>query len=525
MAHNSQTIRRALISVSDKTGLDILGHALHKCGVEIISTGGTRSYLEERQIPVTPIEDVTGNPEAFGGRMKTISFEIASALLFRRGDDDAEAETLGIKPIDLVVCNLYPFERTARAGGDEAALVEQIDIGGVTMIRAAAKNYEHVAILTDPAQYPALAEKWTGGDAVTNLQERQSMTLAAFRHTARYDAAIANRFEALANDALYTPVVTSETAEILRYGENPHQKAWLYKDPLATDGLAQAEPLQGKALSYNNLLDADAAWRAAQDIATVSASDSHSAVIVKHLNPCGIAVSNISAKDALEKAWAGDPVSSFGGIICLTTPCTEDIAAWLDDKFVEIVIAPVFAEEALGIFARKKNLRILTSPAAEKSAPYMLRSVSGGWLVQQDDFGIEEDFKTVTKTDFNAEQKDALRFGIAAAKHLRSNAIALVQKNDNGISLIGAGMGNPNRLVSTQQAVEKARENGYNDLSHCVLISDAFFPFADNIEIAGEYGIRHILQPGGSIKDDDVIAACDTQNIAMAFTGTRHFRH
>ncbi len=524
MEHKTKTIRRALISVSDKTGLDILGQALHKCGVEIISTGGTRSYLEERQIPVTPIEDVTGNPEAFGGRMKTISFEIASALLFRRGADDAEAETLGIKPIDLVVCNLYPFERTARAGGDEAALVEQIDIGGVTMIRAAAKNYEDVTILTDPAQYTALAEKWTA-QAVTDFDARKKFALAAFRHTARYDAAIANRFEVLANDALYTPVVTSETAEILRYGENPHQKAWLYKDPLATDGLAQAEPLQGKALSYNNLLDADAAWRAAQDIAGVSAKDSHCAVIVKHLNPCGIAVSKTSAKDALEQAWAGDPVSSFGGIICLTTPCTEEIAAWLDDKFVEIVIAPVFAEEALGIFARKKNLRILTSPGAEETAPFMLRSVSGGWLVQQEDFGIEDDFKTVTKTAFGKEQNNVLRFGIAAAKHLRSNAIALVQQNDNGIALIGAGMGNPNRLVSTQQAVEKARENGYNDLSHCVLISDAFFPFADNIEIAGEYGIRHILQPGGSIKDDEVIAACDAQGIAMAFTGSRHFRH
>lgn len=524
MAHNLQKISRALISVSDKTGLDVLAQALHKCGVEIISTGGTRGYLEERQIPVTPIEAVTGNPEAFGGRMKTISFEIASALLFRRGADDAEAAQLDIKPIDLVVCNLYPFERTALAGGDAAALVEQIDIGGVTMIRAAAKNHDHVAILTDPAQYAALAEKWTH-EAATDFEARKNFALAAFRHTARYDAAIANRMEALENDPLYTPVITTETAEALRYGENPHQKAWLYKDPLATDGLAQAEPLQGKALSYNNLLDADAAWRAAEDIAAVSAEGGHTAVIVKHLNPCGIAVSTLSAKDALEKAWAGDPVSSFGGIICLTSLCTEEVAAWLDDKFVEIVIAPAFAEPALGIFARKKNLRILTSPAAETSTPFTVRSVSGGWLVQQDDCGIESDFKTVTKTAFGQAQENTLRFGIAAAKHLRSNAIALVQQNDNGVALIGAGMGNPNRLVSTKQAVEKAQENGYKDLSQCVLVSDAFFPFADNIELAGQYGIRHVVQPGGSIKDDEVIAACDAQNIAMGFTACRHFRH
>lgn len=522
--NNTQKISRALISVSDKTGLDILAQSLHKCGVEIISTGGTRSYLEERQIPVTPIEKITGNPEAFGGRMKTISFEISSALLFKRGADDAEAKQLGIQPIDLVVCNLYPFERTARTGADEAALVEQIDIGGVTMIRAAAKNYDDVTILTDPAQYAALAEKWTQ-EAATDFETRKNFALAAFRHTARYDAAIANRFEMLTDDALYTPVITPETAEVLRYGENPHQQGWLYKDPLATDGLAQSEPLQGKALSYNNLLDADAAWRAAMDIAAISPKNSHAAVIVKHLNPCGIAVSDLSTKDALKQAWAGDAVSSFGGIICLTTECTEEVAAWLDDKFVEIVIAPAFAETALGIFARKKNLRILTSPAAEKTAPFTIRSVSGGWLVQQDDCGIEDDFKTVTKTAFGNAQENALRFGIAAAKHLRSNAIALVQKNDNGISLIGAGMGNPNRLVSTQQAVEKARENGYDDLSNCVLVSDAFFPFADNIELAGEYGIRHILQPGGSIKDDEVIAACDAQNIAMALTGRRHFRH
>ena len=529
MPDNLVTVRRALISVSDKTGLDALGRSLHAAGVEIISTGGTRKYLEDRQIPVTPIEKVTGNPEAFGGRMKTISFEMMSAILFRRGADDAEAEKLGIAPVDLVVCNLYPFEKTAQETEDEALLIENIDIGGVTLIRSAAKNHAAVCVMTDPAQYGALAQNDEGG-IVTALSERKNFALSAFRHTARYDAAIAGRFEMLQrkagnDDILHTPLLTAETAEVLRYGENPQQKAWVYKDPFAPQGLAHSVPLQGKPLSYNNLLDADAAWRAAQDLALVS-DGGDVAVIVKHLNPCGAACSKISARDALENAWRGDPVSAFGGIICLTSPCTADVAAFLSDKFIEIILAPAFDDAALAVFAKKKNLRVMISPPAEKAAPFMLRAISGGVLVQQEDFGADEKFEIVTREKFDAAKKNAAQFGIMAAKHLRSNAIALVQENaEGGVSLTGAGPGNPNRLVSTVQAIEKARENGYDDLSRAVLVSDAFFPFPDNVELAAEHGLRFIVQPGGSVRDDAVIAACDAAGIAMAFTGRRHFRH
>jgi len=521
MPHNSYPIQRALISVSDKTGLDDLGRNLHAKGVEIISTGGTRKYLEEHQIPCTPIEEVTGNPEAFDGRMKTLSFEICSALLFQRGKDDAEAEKLGISPIDLVVCNLYPFENTARSDAEYDELIENIDIGGVTLIRAAAKNHAHVCICTDPAQYPRLTEN---EKAETDIQTRKELALHAFRHTARYDAAISNRLEITAdNDALYTPVLSAETATALRYGENPHQNAWVYQDPFSENGLAHRIPLQGKALSYNNLLDADAAWRCTYDLSQVF-QDRHIVTIIKHLNPCGASVSS-SALQALEDAWAGDPVSSFGGILCFSTEVTEDVAAWLDDKFIEIILAPSFSKSALDIFSKKKNLRVLISPEGEHSTPIMIRSISGGWVVQEEDMGEDQSFNIKTDKTFPDEKNMTAEFGTLVTKHLRSNAIALVQETENGFSLIGAGMGNPNRLVSISQAVSKARENGHQDLSEAVLISDAFFPFADNIELAEKDGIRFIVQPGGSIKDDDVIAACNGNDIAMAFTGRRHFRH
>lgn len=520
---NTYPIKRALISVSDKTGLDDLGRDLHAKGVEIISTGGTRKFLEEHQIPCTPIEDVTGNPEAFDGRMKTLSFEICSALLFQRGKDDAQAKDLNIAPIDLVVCNLYPFEETARRQASEDELIENIDIGGVTLIRAAAKNHKHVCICTDPKDYNIFTQN---PEANTDFITRKNFARRAFQHTARYDAAISNRLEYIAenDDTVYTPVISGETASVLRYGENPHQKGWVYKDPFHQDGLAHRVPLQGKALSYNNLLDADAAWRCSSDLSGVF-PDQHIVTIIKHLNPCGAAVSKKDALSALEKAWAGDPISSFGGILCLNTKVTEDVATWLDDKFIEIILAPSFTAEALDIFAKKKNLRVLISPENEDQTPMMLRSISGGWVVQEEDMGADTDFTPKTQKPFSETQTTLAKFGTLVTKHLRSNAIALVQENDDGFSLIGAGMGNPNRLVSITQAAEKARQNGYEDLSKAVLISDAFFPFADNIDLAQSYGISYIVQPGGSIKDQDVIQSCDENDIAMSFTGRRHFRH
>jgi phosphoribosylaminoimidazolecarboxamide formyltransferase/IMP cyclohydrolase len=511
-------IKRALISVSDKTGLEALAKALAAKGVEIISSGGTGKFLKDHGLDYTPIEKVTGNPECFGGRMKTLSFQVSSAILFRRdnADDVKQAAELKIAPIDLVVCNLYPFEETAKKSDDWAEIVENIDIGGPTLIRAAAKNHKHVAVVTDPAQYDLILS----GKTDTATCER--LALAAFQHTARYDGMIAAKFEEKFAVEPRTLVVAPAGAVTLRYGENPHQKAWVYKDPF-NPGIASAEPLQGKELSYNNLLDADAAWRSCGDI--VSPSFPFAVSIIKHLSPCGLALAKTQV-EALEQAWAGDPVSSFGGIVAFNTEVEEATAKWLSDKFVEVIVAPAYAKPALAVFAAKKNLRLLAVPNYTGTyKPPMLRSISGGWVVQQEDTGADTEFKTATKAPFPADKMPLAQFGIMAGKHLKSNAISIVAETPKGFCMIGAGMGNPNRVVSMHQAVEKARENGHTDLSSAVLVSDAFFPFPDNIDIAQAAGIRNIVQPGGSIKDKDVIAACDAAGIAMVMTGRRHFRH
>jgi phosphoribosylaminoimidazolecarboxamide formyltransferase/IMP cyclohydrolase len=521
MKNASIEIKRALISVSDKAGLEPLAQVLAARGVEIISSGGTGKFLQERGIAFTPIEAVTGNPECFGGRMKTLSFQAASAILFRRDDagDVKQAAELNIRPIDLVVCNLYPFEETAKKSSDWAEIVENIDIGGPTLIRAAAKNYKHVAVVTEPTQYDAVMS------GVTSAETREKLAREAFRHTARYDGLIAAKFEDRCGDEMRTIVLSPEGAIGLRYGENPHQKAWVYKDSF-NSGLAGAEPLQGKELSYNNLLDADAAWRSCGDVALVSSQEFPAAVsIIKHLSPCGAALAKTSL-DALTLAWAGDPMSSFGGILCFNNEVGGDIATWLSDKFVEVIVAPGYSEEARGIFSAKKNLRLIATGLYDGAyKPPVVRSISGGWLVQQEDTGADTEFKSVTAISFPEEKIPLARFGVMASKHLKSNAIGIFVQSAQGITMIGAGMGNPNRLVSLRQAVEKAHENGHKDLSAAVLVSDAFFPFPDNIEIASAAGIRYIVQPGGSVKDKDVIAACDAGGIAMAFTARRHFRH
>lgn len=520
-------INRALVSVSDKDGLLPLAEKLRSYGVEIISSGGTGKFLKENGIAVTPIEEVTGNPECFGGRMKTLSFQISSALLFRRDheSDVREAEGLKIRPIDLVVCNLYPFEEVARRPHSFDELIENIDVGGPTMIRAAAKNHAFVTVATDPSQYDAVIRDLheTGGSV--HAETRQRLALDAFRHTAHYDAAIAATIEEEWKVEPHTISLTPHQATALRYGENPHQKSWVYKDTSGV-GLAHAVPLQGKELSYNNLLDADAAWRCCGDVAGVTESGYPAAVsIIKHLSPCGVALSQ-TPLEALKLAWAGDPVSSFGGILCFNKAVDADIALWLEDKFVEVILAADFTTTALDLFAKKKNLRLMRLPPAmgDYKSP-MVRSISGGWVVQQEDTGHDTDFKNATPVSFPANMAPLARFGIMACKHLKSNAIGLFKQHENGYSMIGAGMGNPNRLVSMKQALEKAHENGYKNLSDTVLVSDAFFPFADNIEMAQKAGIRYIVQPGGSVKDSDVIKACDSADIAMMFTGRRHFRH
>lgn len=520
-------ITRALISVSDKTGLDKLASALHTAGVEIISSGGTLKYLAERNIPATPIEQVTGNPESFGGRMKTISFQVASGILYRRDHDGdvKEAQQLGIRPIDLVVCNLYPFESVAKNNPSFEDLIENIDIGGPTLIRAAAKNHAHVAVVTDPVQYDAVLFDLQALQGGISRKLRQTLCLDAFRHTARYDGLIASKLEDIWDTPEKSIVIVPQGAKTLRYGENPHQTSRVHPDPFHA-GIAGAQPLQGKELSYNNLLDADAAWRSCGDAATVATEDFPAVVsIIKHLSPCGIAAAKTPLK-ALQTAWAGDPVSSFGGILCFNKIIDADIAEWLADKFVEVIVAPGFTPRALETFSAKPNLRLLAVPVYDgKDMRPMVRSISGGYVVQQEDTGVDADFSPVTANPFPPARNALARFGVMACKHLKSNAIGLFKENADGFSMIGAGMGNPNRLVSMKQAVEKAAENGHTDLSEALLVSDAFFPFADNIQIAAAAGIRYIVQPGGSVKDKDVIKACEEQDISMAFTGRRHFRH
>ena len=520
-------INRALISVSDKSELPDLVRKLHDKGVSIISSGGTGKVLHDLGIPYTPIEKVTGNPECFGGRMKTLSFAVSSAILFRRDntDDLKQAAELGITPIDLVVCNLYPFEAVAKRPHTEEELIENIDIGGPTLIRAAAKNHSSVAVVTSPSQYKDIIRDLneTGGSIRQEL--RQKLALEAFRYTARYDGLIAAKLEEKWEEGAKTVVISAMGAIPLRYGENPHQKSWVHTDTFH-EGLAGATPLQGKELSYNNLLDADAAWRCCGDISAVNISMFPAAVaIIKHLSPCGVALAKTPLA-ALELAWAGDPVSSFGGILCFNQAVDEHIATWLAKKFVEVIVAPAYTEAALKIFASKPNLRLIAISIHDGAyKPPIVRSISGGWLVQQEDSGVDAEFKPVTGSTFPASKNDLARFGVMACKHLKSNAIGIFKADTSGFSMIGAGMGNPNRLVSMRQAVEKAHENGHKNLSDAVLVSDAFFPFPDNIAIAAGAGIRYIVQPGGSINDKDVISACEEQDISMAFTGRRHFRH
>lgn len=513
-------IKRALISVSDKSNLSVLVAFCTKHQIEVISSGGTAKALEALGLKVTPIQEVTGNPEAFGGRMKTLSFQVSSALLFRRGhqEDETQAKELNIQAIDLVICNLYPFKEVMKRGGSLEDMVENIDIGGPTMVRAGAKNFASVCTIIDPMDYEKLLEEAIDGSI--SLDFRKKMAVKAFGHTAQYDSLIAQTLEKEILGESRQVVVDMEQERVLRYGENPHQKAWVYAD--GTNGLAGAKPLQGKALSYNNMLDADAAYRSCVDMNT-ALPNKHAVSVIKHLNPCGAAVADTQLK-ALQMAWSGDPISAFGSIICFNQPVEKDTAWFFKGKFIEVVIAPDFSEEALWFFSKKKNVRLLKLDMKDLSQQNIIRSIDGGFLVQQEDSGLDSEFKLATKTEFPAKN-DLLRFGTMVGKHLKSNAITLVKETDGVFHLIGAGMGNPNRLVSTEQAVEKAFENGYKDLSDAVLISDAFFPFRDNVDLAQKYGVKALVQPGGSIRDPEVIEACDEHGISMVFTGRRHFRH
>jgi phosphoribosylaminoimidazolecarboxamide formyltransferase/IMP cyclohydrolase len=506
-------IRRALVSVFDKTGLPELARALADAGVEIVSTGSTAKVIREAGVEVTEVGDLTGFPEIMDGRVKTLHPKVHGGILADRDKPGhVEAmETHDIDAIDLVVVNLYPFRDTvADPDVSPAQAIEMIDIGGPTMVRAAAKNHAHVAVATSPPYTELIATLRHGGG--TTLQQRQAMAAQAFAHTASYDADVRDW---LHRDQAFPerlgPVYVK--AQDLRYGENPHQAAAYYMDRGQPHGLGSAEQLGGKELSYNNLLDTEAAWDLATDLADPCIA------IIKHMNPAGVALAATLA-EAYPKAFAGDEVSVFGGIVAANRPVDAATAAQIAEVFTEVVVAPDFTDDALEVLRTKKNLRILRIARPERpERPRVLRTVSGGLLVQDGDVAPEEPETWTVPTQ--AKPDDAtlaeLRFAWTVCKHVKSNAIVLTSDR----AAVGVGAGQMSRVDSVRIAVEKSggRHTG------AVLASDAFFPFADGPEAAIAAGVAAMVSPGGSVRDDEVVAACAAAGIPMVFTGRRHFRH
>ena len=516
-------IRRALLSVSDKNGLVPLAAALAAHGAEILSTGGSAAGLRRAGIAVREVSDVTGFPEILDGRVKTLVPQIHGGILGRRDRPDhlAAMAAHGIAPIDLVCVNLYPFEAAVGAGAPEADCIENIDIGGPALIRAAAKNHAHVAVLTDPAQYPALIEALALGG--TDLARRRALAAEAYAATAAYDAAIAAWFEHDAGRFPDRVTIAGRLREQLRYGENPHQRAAFYTGGDARAGIATASQLQGKALSFNNLNDTDAAFEA------VAEFDDPAIVIVKHANPCGVATAPIML-DAWTRALRCDPVSAFGGIVALNRTLDEETAKAIAGIFTEVIIAPNATEAAREALARKRNLRVLlTGGMPDPRAPgRTLRTVAGGLLLQDRDDGRIEasSLRVVTRRTPDDRELADLLFAFRVAKHVKSNAIVYARD----LATVGIGAGQMSRVDSARIAVLKAeqaaRERG--EVSGCagsVVASDAFFPFADGLEAAIAAGATSVIQPGGSIRDAEVIEAADRAGVAMVMTGMRHFRH
>ncbi len=536
-------VRRALLSVSDRTGLVDLARALVRHGCRILASGGTRRTLLEAGIESVPVESVSGSPEAFGGRMKTLSFGIASALLFHRERDAAEAAALGIVPIDLVACNLYPFARAWKEGADDDALVEQIDVGGPTLLRAAAKNASHVAVLCDPASYPAvIAELDTNGGALC-LATRRALARAAFRYTADYDSTIARALDERAGEPSLG--FTLEHGRALRYGENAHQRGWVYRLRGAAASLADVAQLHGEALSFNNLGDVQAALEA------VAGLPGQAAAVVKHGNPCGLAAAS-SQRRALEAAWAGDPVSAFGSVVAFNRPLEPDTAAFFElghpdrsrRRFVEVVVAPEVDPAALSLLAVHERLRVLCfDPARLRDcgvpglpAGWQLRFLAGACLVQEPDVALHDRLEVVAGP-VPERDTELWAFGLAAVRQVRSNAIVVVRRcGDGTLQLLGMGAGQPNRVESVRIAVARSREtlraeHGDDEaavgeaLGRACLVSDAFLPFPDNVEAAASAGLRTVLQPGGSVRDRLVFRRAEELGVTMVLTGLRHFHH
>ncbi|MBR7743587.1 bifunctional phosphoribosylaminoimidazolecarboxamide formyltransferase/IMP cyclohydrolase [Phycicoccus sp. BSK3Z-2] len=525
-------VRRALVSVYDKTGLRDLVRGLHDAGVELVSTGGSAALIEGEGLPVTRVEELTGFPECLEGRVKTLHPRVHAGLLAdtRKPDHLAQLEELGVAAFELVVVNLYPFAETVASGASPDECVEQIDIGGPSMVRAAAKNHPSVAVVTDPAGYDdALAAVRSGG---FTLVQRMRLAAEAFVHTASYDVAVASWMGSAyadTSDGSGFPAwagATWERAAVLRYGENPHQRAALYTSPTARPALAQARQLHGKEMSYNNYVDADAAVRAAYDH-----GDRPTVAVVKHANPCGIAVGDDVA-DAHRKAHACDPVSAFGGIVAANRPVTAAMAATVAEIFTEVVLAPAFEPEALEILTRKKNVRLLECPAPTRGG-LETRPVAGGLLVQERDAVdavVTGEDGTVTGGDDAAHWRlvagepaddatlEDLQFAWRAVRATKSNAILLA---DGGAS-VGIGMGQVNRVDSCHLAVSRAGEGRARG---AVAASDAFFPFADGLQVLLDAGVRAVVAPGGSMRDAEVVEAAQAAGVTTYFTGTRHFAH
>ncbi len=523
-------IRRALLSVSDKTGLEELAQHLHARGVELISTGGTATVLRTAGLPVIDVSQHTGFPEMMDGRLKTLHPKVHGGLLAirERADHERAAADHGIAPIDLLVVNLYPFEATVARGAGPEACVENIDIGGPAMIRAAAKNHASVAVLVDPHDYPRLIDEIERRGGATGRELRRSLAAKAFARTAAYDAAISGWFaRELGETAPPWRAFGGRLAQQLRYGENPHQWAAFYRAPEGRPGVATAVQHQGKELSYNNLNDTDAAFEL---VAEFDPAETAAVAIIKHANPCGVARA-ATLKEAYVAALRCDPVSAFGGIIALNRTIDAEAAEEITRIFTEVVIAPGITPEAEALFAAKKNLRLLTTGGLpDPRAPGVtFRSLAGGFLVQSRDAASIDgmELKVVTRRQPTARELADLKFAFRVAKHVKSNTIVYARDG----ATVGIGAGQMSRVDSARiaawKADEAARAAGLSQslAKGSVVASDAFFPFADGLIAAAEAGATAVIQPGGSMRDDEVIRAADERELAMVFTGVRHFRH
>jgi phosphoribosylaminoimidazolecarboxamide formyltransferase/IMP cyclohydrolase len=531
MPIKTRPIQRALLSVFDKTGLVDLARALAARGVMLISTGGSRAAIAEAGIPVMDISEVTGFPEMMDGRVKTLHPKVHGGLLAMRGNPEHEAALLahGIEPIDLLVGNLYPFRETLAKGADFETIVENIDIGGPAMLRSSAKNHDGVCVVVDPRDYDALLAELDAHNGETRGIFRRALAAKAFAHTAAYDRAISEWFAGVTADAPRLAADRhAETRTELRYGENPHQSAWLVVKPdQPRPGVATARQIQGKALSYNNLNDADAAFEC---VAEFDPARTRAIAIIKHANPCGVA-EGATLAEAYRHALACDPVSAFGGIIAANSLLDAEAARAITGIFTEVIIAPDASEEAIAIIGAKKNLRLLLTGGLPdpRAREILSRSIAGGHLVQSRDGAVidDMDLKVVTKRAPDAAELADLRFAYRVVKHVKSNAIVYAKAG----ATVGIGAGQMSRVDSARIAAWKAGEAAKAAGQEkpltigSVAASDAFFPFADGLEALVAAGATAVIQPGGSMRDDEVIAAADAAGIAMVFTGTRHFRH